>query len=232
MPESTPLLKSLLLQGFLSYGPGVEKIDLQALNVMIGPNGSGKSNLVEAISLLRAVPKDLPLPIRQGGGVKDWLWQDGKSKAEKARLEVVFGEGRVAPTHRLSVRYWLDFGAQGEKFTVLDERVENELVESGRAKPYFYFGYENGRPTLNVKSSNQSTIERHLERADIDPEQSILAQRRDPDTYPELSRIADLLRQILIYRSWQFGPDAMVRGSSSWWTPKVPSNPTPPPGRM
>ena len=81
------------------------------------------------------------------------------------------------------------------------------------AKPYFYFGYENGRPTLNVKSSNQSTIERHLERADIDPEQSILAQRRDPDTYPELSRIADLLRQILIYRSWQFGPDAMVRGS-------------------
>jgi predicted ATPase len=70
-----PLLGSIQLQGFLSFGPTSEAIPLTGLNILIGPNGSGKSNLVEALSVLRAVPKDLPLPIRAGGGVKDWLWQ-------------------------------------------------------------------------------------------------------------------------------------------------------------
>lgn len=205
-----PLLKSVKLGTFLSYGPAPQTIGLSALNVIIGPNGSGKSNLVEAVSLLRAVPKDLPLPIRKGGGVKDWLWHDGKSAALKARLEVVFGAGLV--THgslqKPAVRYWLDFGAEGSQFKVLDERIENEAKEPTMPKPYFYFGYENGRPTINVAGKI-----RHLERADIDPSQSILSQRRDPEAYPELSRLADLLRSILVYRTWQFGPDSALRGS-------------------
>lgn len=223
-----PLLKSILLEGFLSYGPEPVTIPLTALNLLIGPNGSGKSNLIEAISVLRAVPKDLPLPIRQGGGVKDWLWRDGTSGATEARLEVVLAEGRVvvrtAPAsgrakkpaigktirsieRTSAVRYRLVFGAEGDSFTVLDERVE---TETGTPKPYLYFGYEHGRPMLNVQ---QEQSPRELARADIDPSQSILSQRRDPEAYPELTRLADLLRQILIYRSWQFGPDAAVRMS-------------------
>ena len=223
-----PLLKSILLEGFLSYGPDPVTIPLTALNLLIGPNGSGKSNLIEALSVLRAVPKDLPLPIRQGGGVKDWLWRDGKSGATEARLEVVLAEGRLItaglvralPSGKVkrprrefratpSIRYRLVFGAEGDSFTVLDERVENEH-DQGRPKPYFYFGYENGRPMINVQ---QEQSPRELARADIDPTQSILSQRRDPEAYPELTRLADLLRQILIYRSWQFGPDSAVRMS-------------------
>jgi predicted ATPase len=205
-----PLLKSLKLQNFLSYGPASEAIGLSALNVLIGPNGSGKSNLVEALSLLRAVPKDLPLPIRKGGGVQDWLWHDGKQVASKACLEVVFREGLIAHAaiQKQAVRYRLEFGAEGSQFTVLDERVENEFAEAGRPKPYFYFGYEQGRPTINAAGTK-----RHLERADIDPSQSILAQRRDPEAYPELTRMADFLRRILVYRTWQFGPDSTVRGN-------------------
>jgi predicted ATPase len=206
-----PLLKSLKLENFLSYGPGSEAIGLSALNVLIGPNGSGKSNLVEALSLLRAVPKDLPLPIRKGGGVQDWLWHDGAKLAAKARLEVVFGEGQLAVPFAgrdPAVRYWLEFGAEGGRLKVFNERMENELAEAGKPKPYFYFGYEQGRPTINVAGT-----ERHLERADIDPSQSILAQRRDPEAYPELTLMADLLRRILVYRTWQFGPDSTVRGS-------------------
>jgi predicted ATPase len=68
-----PLLKCITLEGFLSFGYQADEIPLTALNVIIGPNGSGKSNLVEAISVLRAVPRDLSLPIRQGGGVKDFF---------------------------------------------------------------------------------------------------------------------------------------------------------------
>jgi predicted ATPase len=205
-----PLLKRITLQGFLSYGPEAVTIPLTALNVLIGPNGSGKSNLVEALSVLRAVPRDLPLPIRQGGGVKDWLWREGKAVAAEARLEILLAEGHVAqrvpPAAAPGVRYRLVFGAEGGSFKVLDERVENESPTPGNAKPYFYFGYENGRPTLNANEK-----QRELQRADIDPTQSILSQRRDPETYPELTRLADLLRRILIYRNWQFGPDSPVR---------------------
>lgn len=64
-----PLIKQLRLDSFLSFGPQASPLDLGPLNVLIGPNGAGKSNLVEAFSVLRAVPADLPLPIRTGGGV-------------------------------------------------------------------------------------------------------------------------------------------------------------------
>ena len=208
---SLPLLKSITLEGFLSFGPEAVTIPLTPLNVLIGPNGSGKSNLVEALSVLRAASKDLSLPIRQGGGVRDWLWwREGHSESGPvARLEVLFGKGKVSEISRgPAVRYRLVFGAIGDSFTVLDERVEHESPEEGSLKPHFYFGYENGRPILNARHER-----RELQRADIDPTQSILSQRRDPEAYPELTRLADLLRRILIYRNWQFGPDSSVRRS-------------------
>jgi predicted ATPase len=68
-------LERISLEGFLSFGADTATIELRPLNVLIGPNGAGKSNFVEALSVLRAVPRDLPLPIREGGGVRDWLWQ-------------------------------------------------------------------------------------------------------------------------------------------------------------
>jgi predicted ATPase len=39
----------------------------------------------------------------------------------------------------------------------------------------------------------------------VDPERSILAQRRDPDTYPEITRLAEVLGDVRIYREWSFG---------------------------
>jgi predicted ATPase len=203
-PLRGPLLKSIALEGFLSFGPARLTLPLQPLNVLIGPNGAGKSNLVEAFAVLRAAPQDLPLPIRRGGAVRDWLWK-GPSPADRACLEVVFSEGHIAQlqTGTPAVRYRLVFGAEGPHFVVLDERIEHE---TGSPKPYFYFGYENGRPMVNIKDRKRA-----LRREDIDPSQSILAQRRDPESYPELSRISDALRKIKIYRSWSFGPDSPLR---------------------
>lgn len=195
---TSPLLKSITLEGFLSFGPEAVTIPLTPLNVLIGPNGSGKSNLVEALSVLRAVPKDLPLPIRQGGGVKDWLWREGSAEAVAARLEVLFAEGQVGSQEQ-PVQYCLLFGAKGDSFSVLDEHAEGENP---------YFGYEKGRLILNTRRGR-----REIQAADFDPTQSILSQLRDPEAYPEITRLADLLRRILIYRNWQFGPDSLVRRS-------------------
>lgn len=216
-----PVLKSITLNGFLSFGPGVERFPLERLNVLIGPNASGKSNLVEAMAVLRAVPRDLSKPIREGGRVKDWLWRgdpggtqggttaNSATASSRARVELVFSEGWIAHAKGdPAVRYRLVFGAEGDSFAVLDERVENVESTPGGGKPYFYFGYENGRPMLNVR---QGTKPRELSREFIDPTQSILSQRRDPEEYPELGRLADVLGGIRIYRRWHFGPDAVVR---------------------
>src|SRR5438309_10752454 len=69
------LIRSLSLKNILSYGSTAEEIALECLNVLIGRNASGKSNLIEAVGVLRSTPKDLSIPIRQGGGIAEWLWK-------------------------------------------------------------------------------------------------------------------------------------------------------------
>lgn len=204
--KRSPMIEQITLTDFLSFGPGSHTLKLLPLNVLIGPNGSGKSNLVEAFSVLRAVPKDLPLPIRQGGGVDEWIWRGaGHERADSAAIEVLFDAGEIAAS---VVRYRVAFGSEGGRFVVHDERIENQ---TGSPKPYFYFGYENGRPMLN----NAKDARRSLERADIDRTQSILSQRRDPESYPEVAATGDRFKEILIYRAWSFGPQSVIRAACS-----------------
>ena len=67
------LIRRIRQTNLLSFGPDSEEIELKRLNVLIGPNGSGKSNFLEGIDLLRSAPRDLPAPIREGGGIHDWI---------------------------------------------------------------------------------------------------------------------------------------------------------------
>ena len=66
-------LHNIKLQNLLSFGPDGIDLPLRDLNVLIGPNGSGKSNLIESISLLQSAPRLLASPVRDGGGISDWL---------------------------------------------------------------------------------------------------------------------------------------------------------------
>ena len=52
-----------------------------------------------------------------------------------------------------------------------------------------------------------------FERAHIDRTQSILSQRRDPESYPEVAAVGDRLKELLIYRSWSFGPQSAIRAT-------------------
>lgn len=209
------VFSSISPRGFLSFGPQATAIELGDVNVLLGPNGVGKSNLVEALDVLRSAPGDLPVPIRQGGGVREWVWKGPrKAVAHSCLLELVVAPGivgRAAKNRKLAdpaVRYTLQFGAEGDRFTVLNERIENAFALPGEDKPYFYFGFERGVPFLNRM---QAQAPRQLKREDIDPTQSILSQRRDPEEYPELARLAASLSSIRIYRNWVFGPDAPIR---------------------
>ena len=99
----------------------------------------------------------------------------------------------------------MNFTESGKRFEIVDERIENAEALPGHPEPYFYYRYENNHPVLNIKDEEGKESRRHLRREDVDPEKSILAQRRDPDMYPEITRLAEELSLIRIYRDWSFG---------------------------
>ncbi|HPY89544.1 MAG TPA: AAA family ATPase [Lentisphaeria bacterium] len=189
------LINTIKLNNFLSFGEESQAIPLKALNVIIGPNGSGKSNLLEAIELLRNAPEHLLKPIREGGGVRDWLWKGAKDTPD-ASLDVVVDY----PQGLQKLRYVLSFTAVKQRFEIVDEKIENEKPFDNHPKPYFYYHFNYGRPTLNVIDDKRT-----LKQEDIDSEKSILSQRRDPDLYPEITYLARKFAGIKLYREWSFG---------------------------
>ena len=191
------LIHKIRLQNLLSFGPESDWLEMKPLNVLIGPNAAGKSNLVEAIGLLQAAPKDLPGPIRKGGGVGEWIWK-GEPKSSSASVDVILKNQKESP----EIHYGFAFEEKGQRFEVTDERIETEKPYGDHEKPYLYFGYQNGSPYLNY---NQEGEQRKLQREEINPEQSILEQRRDPDHYPELTYVGDMFGRIRLYREWSFG---------------------------
>lgn len=199
------LIEQIELTNLLSFGGTTKPIQMRGLNVLIGPNGSGKSNLIEAIALLRATPRndsetDVRGVIRRGGGVGEWIWK-GNTRGE-AVLDVVVHY----PVAKQNIRHVLAFTNLNQSFHLTDERIENEHTLEGNRDPYFYYRYQRGHPMLNIRGD-----ERKLERETVEPDLSILAQRRDPDAYPELSYIASAYESIRIYREWAFGRNAVFR---------------------
>src|SRR5438093_1257118 len=157
----SPAIQSLHLRNLLSFGENSEPVELQSLNVLIGANGSGKSNLIEAIGLLQGAPRELAVPVREGGGIRDWLWK-GAATTPTATIEAVLSY----PQGKQPLRYSLSLTEVGQRLEVTDERIENAQGEPGHPKPFFYFGYENGRPMFNIRGT-----QRALRREDMDPQQ-------------------------------------------------------------
>lgn len=197
------LIHRIRLQNVLSFGPDVQELELKPLNVLIGPNGSGKSNLIEIIGLLKAAPRELTKPIIEGGGVSNWLWK-GEPKISSAQVEAVIDN----PHGSQALRHSFAFREKGQRFELTEEKIENEKAYVGHGgQPYIYFELRGGRATLNHKDRT----DRHLRLEDLDPEQSVLSQRRDPDHYPELTWLGDTYRRMRLYREWSFGRNTPPR---------------------
>jgi predicted ATPase len=188
------LLQRLRLRNLLSFGPNGVDLELKPLNVLIGPNASGKSNVIEALSLLQAMPVDLTEPI-QDGGVGVWLWRGAKSPT--AEIEVLVEN----PLGKQSLRHGFEFTEIGQRFAMVDEWIEDEHALPNHPEPYFYYRFQRGNPVLNVRGSEK----RSLKREDVHPQQSIIEQRRSSDQYPEITFLSDQYKRIRLYRDWAFG---------------------------
>lgn len=201
-PSSPILIRHLAPKNFLSFGPDHAGIELQALNLFIGPNGSGKSNLIEAISFMRSAPKEFRDVTRKGGGVAEWIWKGGPTKPASIDWVVNYPKGLKPLRHAMA------FHAVAQAFSLDDESVEDcERRNQREQDVYFYYRYQHGQPAVNTVKEGQ----RRLAKDTIEPDRSILAQRRDPETYPELAWLAQNYERVRIYREWAFGRSAVFR---------------------
>lgn len=209
MQETNRLIHSIELTNFLSFGESSGPMEMQPLNVLIGPNASGKSNLIEAIGLLSAAPTDLTAPIREGGGIGEWVWK-GRAASPEARIEAIL----ASPHGDIPLRYRLAFAASGQRFELTDEVLENERPDSSAfSEPRFFYRFQNGHPVLNVRGANEEDEQdpsqypnlRRLKREGLEPNQSVMLQRKDPDQYPEITYLGKRFAAIMLYREWTFG---------------------------
>jgi predicted ATPase len=206
--EENLLIRELTLRNVLSYGPQTKPIKLRGLNILIGPNGSGKSNLIEAIALLRATPnttesgRDPRTIISRGGGIGDWIWKGNPN--ETASIEAIISNPRGGQP----IRHLLSFRAEKQAFRLVDERIENEEPYDEQTEVFFYYRYLKGHPFISVAGQEGK---RGLAQESVEPDLSILAQRRDPDAYPVLSYLASAYEKVRIYREWAFGRNSVFR---------------------
>ena len=218
------LIRRLKVSGLLSFGPRGVDLPLEPLNVLIGPNGAGKSNLLEVLALLRAAPTGLAAPVKQAGGVGEWLWKMAPplgAWSDKSRTEASTtwsGSGRAVVDVILSpqgsdspIRHVIEFTDHGGRFEVMEERIEKAEPYADRRDAHFFYRFRKGRPEIRDITDEP----RALQPASLMPEESILSQVRDPERYPVLHRLQEQYARIGLYRSWTFGPGAGARQAQS-----------------
>jgi predicted ATPase len=184
------LLNSLRLCNFLSYGPDAPEVLLQPLNILIGANGSGKSNFIEGICVLRETAGDIQKVLRKGGGVTEWV---GKSRPQDPACIYA-----VLSHHSLPLRHAFAFATENQTFQLVGESIDSEQ----NAK----YAYRDGHPIITVKGENEE-----IDIDSINKNQSILSQRRDPNSYPEITYLCDQYKAIRVYREWHFGRNNLLR---------------------
>ncbi len=200
------LFRTIRLDNILSYGSWDGEFQLEPLNVLIGPNASGKSNLIEVISLLAAAPGgDLQAPIREGGGVIEWLWK-GATRLGTAMIDVTV----EFPDNR-PLRYRLRFTETASRFELVGEAIGNDRPKKKNEDPFPFYRNQGGRARLSVLSPDESRSNQPLTQEELSQEQSILSQRRDPNTYPELTYLAHAFERIRFYRDCNFGRSSPPR---------------------
>ena len=210
-------IESLKLAGLLSFPPDMEPFELESLNVLIGPNGSGKSNFIEAFELLQALPTDFAMALADGGGVDEWIWKGSPSnRAPRMDLtiEPIQRNGGVWHPRAGQLRYRLDFREESRRVRILDEAIEEAESNGGDCKRFFHYRLtgdsSSASPVIGVRDG-PTRKRTELLRSEIDLGKSILAQRRDPYHYPELTWLGQTFSEIQTFREWSFGYRSEVR---------------------
>lgn len=141
------------------------------------------------------------------GGVHEWLWK-GKPRQKEATIDAVL----VNQKQKHPIRHVLSITEHGERFEVVDERIENAVAYEGKKEPLFFYKFQRGHPVLKDFQSSERT----LRRENVRPEESILSQVKDPERrYPVLAYLQEVYSEIRLFRNWIFGPGTPLRREQS-----------------
>jgi predicted ATPase len=195
-------LRSIQLRNLLSFGPDTPELELKSLNVLIGPNGSGKSNLIDAIGLLQAAPRDLMEPIRAGGGIMEWLWKGSPAGLGELTAVVDYPFLDQVPLKHV---FWFDVEEQ--------HSVVREMIRRGDESEVF-FRRPDGTAFLKVLVDGRRQ-QREVELKELLANQSILRQRRDPNSFPEITSLGNEYDKIKLFREWRVGRNTPPRQPQS-----------------
>ena len=201
-----PVLREIAARNLLSFGPEGLSLEFKPLNVLIGPNGSGKSNLFEVLGLLNAAPTELAKPVRTGGGVRNWLWR--RQPSTTAVVEAVV----AVPRTQYPFRHTIEFTEMSQRFTLVDECIENRVLEPGDEEPDFSYKFRNGNPMVSRETGGDGSGS--VGAGPVSADESILSQSPHfLSTYPEMGYLRSMYGSISLYRDWQFGRVNALRGA-------------------
>ncbi len=214
--EGKRFIHKLKLQNFLSFGIDGEEIELQPLNVIIGANGTGKSNLIEAIGVLKATPTNLLTPIRQGGGINEFLWK-GDNDIPTAQIEAIV-EYSDEP-----VRYRIGFTLVGQKLEIVDEVIEYQNIHPWQENPDFFYRFQNGTSLINfLEPLGAERLKNPIVTGNLIRNQSILSQIKFFDLYPEITYLVIQFSGIGLYQDWHIRRNSRARMPQQTDLPEQP----------
>ena len=201
-------LKSVKLSNVLSFAESEAPVEMQPLNVLIGPNGSGKSNFLEALNLLHFAPNassnsNMLAEISRGGGMEDWRWKGCENDSHYMEIDAIFNN----PLSENDLRYVIQFTQVLSNYWISEERIEDDKPQEGNDRPNFYFQHQDGKCVLTAPDGTLET----LGEEEKSPISSILATRKDPIRYPQITYLGNMLTNMRFYREWHFGSPSFAR---------------------
>jgi predicted ATPase len=213
----TPLLQQLRLHNFLSFGSEGVSVKLLPLNVLIGPNASGKSNFLEALALLRGLPRDLQSAIREGGGSSEYIWKGSVAERGASIMEVdVSAPGKSWGYHPAFksleyIQHSIELLRLGARIVISHETIDAIVLDDESHAIESIYEYAGVLATSVPWSERKVGSNRGTHLANIRSADSILTQLRDPEQYPELSYLSDRFGSITLYQESNLGRRTAAR---------------------
>jgi predicted ATPase len=197
------LISTIQLNNFLSFSEDSKEFDLTDLNVLIGTNGSGKSNFLDAIAILRSFSNgETDKIFNRGGGIQQWIFN--RKQLSLVNLKIVLESEFENP-----IEHEIEFQIQDRIFNVFYEKIEDKKSDENTLSLNTYYRFTYGMSNIAVNKSKM----RLMPSGTIVEDASVLSQLRDPENYPEISRISELYSKIRMYRNWEFGRTSVLRNS-------------------
>ena len=141
--------------------------------------------------------------INRGGGIEDWRWKGCNKDNLYMKIDAIFDN----PFNEFDLRYVIQFTQVLSRYWISDERIEDDRPQKGNDHPKFYFQHQDGKGVLVAPDGTLET----LAEEEKSPITSILAKRKDPFRYPQITYLGNMLSFMRFYREWHFGSQSFLR---------------------